>query len=332
MAALLGHFDYWNTSSEDVFQNIWRRGNIKAVSATIAVPAIVMSPIIVFGNSLVILSVLKDPLKKLRSSPSNYILLSMAIADLLIGLLLCPLNVYLGVNVFYHYDPPFLPLAVGAFFTPVSIGHVFLLTIDRFLALVTPLHYRVKVTNRRVCMATVTCWIYCILCGCAFYLLREHYIIMGTFYNLQIFLVLLCMIVMYAVLLCRFHSYSKSARQWNAEQSNSNRQQIFQREKNLSRAIAIVICAFLVCFMPWFIVQIIIYVCLSCQHNLSLLLLFYALTANLVHTNSGVNPFLYAWRLPKYRDTFKYFLKKRIRCCGDENRQDPENHVHDTRL
>lgn len=322
MAAVLGHFNYWNTSSEEALKNAWLglgEGNSKAVSATFAVPAIVMSPIILFGNWLVILSVLKDPLKKLRSSPSSYIFLSMAIADLLVGLLIYPLNVYLGFTVFYHKDPPFIPLAVSAFFTPVSIGHVFLLTTDRLFALVTPLHYQVKVTNKWVCMAIVTCWIYSTMYGCAFYLLREHYIIMGTFYNLQIFLVLLCMLVMYVVLLCRFHSYSKAARQLN-EQSNSYRQQIFQREKKLSKVIAIVICAFLVCFMPWLIVQIIMYVCLSCQPNLSLLLLFYALSANLVHASSGLNPFFYAWRLPKYRDTFKYMWKKRIKCCGHEHR------------
>ena len=151
MAAVLGYFHYWNTSTEEALQNAWLglgEGYSKAVSATYALPAIVMSPIIVFGNSLVILSVLKDPLKKLRSSPPTYILLSMAIADLLVGLLICPLNVYLGFAVFYHKDPPFLPLVVTAFLTPVSIGHVFLLTINRLLALVTPLHYRVKVTNK----------------------------------------------------------------------------------------------------------------------------------------------------------------------------------------
>ena len=27
-----------------------------------------------------------------------------------------------------------------------------------------------------------------------------------------------------------------------------------------------------------------------------------------MHTNSGVNPFIYAWRFPKYRETFMHLL------------------------
>ena len=331
MAAISGHLNFWNISSEEALQKVWLRAdNGKTVSATIAVFAIIMCPIIVFANSLVVLSVWKDPLKKLRSSPSNCILLSMAICDLLVGLLLCPLTVYWGFTLFYKKDPSFLPLAVSAILTPLSVGHMFLLTIDRFFALVTPLQYRVKVTNKRVCIATGTCWVYFVSYGCAFHLLREYYIIMGTIYNLQVFFAIICILAMYVVMLYRFHSYSKSTAL--NEQSNANRNQMLQRERNLSKAIATVICAFLICFLPWFIVQILIYVCLPCHPNLSLLVLFYALSANLVHANSGVNPFLYAWRLRKYRDTFKHLLKEQVTCCDNQNGQAVENCVYDTRL
>ena len=331
MAAILGHFNFWNISSKEALENVWLRiDNIKTISATIIVPAMILSPVIVFGNLLVIISVWKDPLKKLRSSPSNFIVLSMAIADFLVGLLLCPLSVYWGFAVLYQKDVLLLPLAVSAVLTPLSIGHILLLTIDRFFALVTPLQYRVKVTRKRVCIATVTCWVYCVLCGCAFHLLGEYYIIMGTFYNGQIFFILICILVMYALVWYRFHRYSKST-ELN-KQSNSIRQQMLQRERIVSQAIAIVICAFLVCFLPWLIVQIVMYVCLSCYSNVSLLVLFFALSGNLVHPNSAVDPFLYAWRLQKYRDTFKHLLKKRPRCSGEQNREGADDCVYDTRL
>ena len=331
MAAIFGHFNFWNISSKEALQNLWLRvDNIKTISTTTTVPSIIFSPVIVFGNLLVIISVWKDPLKKLRSSPSNFILLSMAIADFLVGLILCPLTVYSGFAVLYQKDALLLPLAVSAVLTPLSIGHILLLTIDRFFALVTPLQYRVKVTRKRVWIATVTCWVYCVLCGCAFHLLGKYSILMSTFYNVQIFFILICILVMYAVVLYRFHGYSKST-ELN-EQSNSIRQQMLRRERNVSQAIAIVICAFLVCFLPWLTVQILLYVCLSCHPNLSLLVLFNALSGNLVHANSALNPFLYAWRLQKYRDTFKHLLKKRPRCSGEQNRQSVDDCVCDTRL
>ena len=333
MAAISGDFNFWNLSIEEAFGKAWLRvDNVKALSAALAIPALVMTPILVLGNSLVILAIWKDPLKNLRSSPSNYILLSMALADLIVGLILCPLTVYLAFAILRQKEHLFLPLSVSAFLTPLSIAHMFLLAVDRFFALVTPLRYRLKVTNKRVYIASIACWVYCALFGCLFRLLNEHYIIMGAILNLQMFFGLGFVLVMYTVTLCRFHSYTKSRTREMKEQSNEHRQKILQAEKNLSKAFLIVISTFLICFLPWLVVQIITYSCSSCQRNLSQLLLFYALSANLVHANSGVNPFLYAWRLPKYREAFKRLLKKQFRCYGHENRQELEHGVYDTRL
>ena len=51
----------------------------------IAVIMAILSPLIVAGNALIILVVWKDPLRNLRSFTSTYILLSMAVADFLVG-------------------------------------------------------------------------------------------------------------------------------------------------------------------------------------------------------------------------------------------------------
>ncbi|XP_078357407.1 adenosine receptor A2a-like [Oculina patagonica] len=321
MAAIAGHFNFWNMTSEEAFNKVWLRvDNVKAVYTTLAVITMIMSPIIVFGNSLVILSVWKDPLKNLRSSPSNFILLSMAVADLLVGLVVCPLTAHWGWAISRHKDTSFsLLFAVVSFLLNVSVSHMFLLTVDRFFALVTPLQYRAKVTNKRVSIATVTCWIYFLLFGCVLGLLQEYYAIVGTIYNLQILCFLVSMMVLYVVILWRFHRHSKMVEL--KEQPKANRQMILQRERRLWKAITTVICAFLVCFMPWFIIQITLYVCLPCHRNLSFLMMSFVCATGLTYANSALNPFLYAWRIPKYRDTFKYFLKKRAYCCNDQNRQ-----------
>ena len=331
MAAVTGHFNFWNLSSEDALQKAWlRAGNAKTISATIAIPAITMSPIIVLGNSLVVLSVWRDPLKNLRSSPSNFILLSMAIADLLVGLVGCPLTAYWGWAVFYHQDLPFGLFASSFLFVNVSIGHMLLLTTDRFFALVTPLQYRVKVTNKRVGIATVSCWVYFLLFGCVFSLWQKRFVILAAIYNIQVFFIIVCILGLYIVILYRFHKYVKTTTEALEDQSALHRQQILQRERTLCKAIAIIICVFLICFMPWFIVQILLYICIPCAQNLSLLWLVFAFTAGLMQANSAVNPFLYAWRLPKYRDTFKHFLKRRKCCYSIENRQGRD--CYDTRL
>ena len=76
MAAINGNTELSNlTSDRDLGNNVWLNvGNSHATSMAFSIPAMVMSPIIILGNSLVVLSVWKDPLKKLRSSPSNRII------------------------------------------------------------------------------------------------------------------------------------------------------------------------------------------------------------------------------------------------------------------
>ncbi|XP_078357405.1 trace amine-associated receptor 3-like [Oculina patagonica] len=256
MAAITSHVNFWNLTSKEALHYVWLFvDNTKAITLTVSAVAMIMCPIIVFGNSLVVLSVWRDPLKSIRSSPPDFILLSMAVADLLVGLVACPLTLYWHWAMTNPEFESFLPLLVGSTLVNVSIGHTFLLTIDRFYALVTPLRYKVKVTNNRVCIAAVTCWIYFLLFGCAFGLLENYYTIIAAVHNLQILF------------------------------------------------------------------------CLPCYHNLWFMFLSNALSVILTFANSGINPFLYAWRLQKYRDTFKHLMKKRTRRCGNQNKQ-----VNDTRL
>lgn len=334
MAAVVGHYNFWNITSEQALQEAWLGlENVKPLSATSAVLSIVMSPIIVFGNVLVLLAVWKDPLKKLRSSPSNVILISMAIADLLVGLAVCPITAYWGWVIFVDDRSPFdlsVIFAINVFSVNVSFGHMFLLTVDRVFAVVTPLSYRVKVTNKRVLIANCACWIYFLVFGCAFLMLRDFFAIMGAVYNVQLLFILLSMLIMYVVIMFRFHRYSK--RRQEMDHSLRHRQIILQRERNLFKAISTVICAFLICYMPWFIVQMLIYVCRPCHPNLSLLMIFFGFSGSLTYANSGLNPMLYAWRLPKYKDTFKYFWKELARSCHREEKDDNDPSVCDTRL
>ena len=140
MAAIYGHYNFWNITSEQALQETWlRTENVKPLWAASSVLSIVMAPIIVLGNLLVLLAVWKDPLKKLRSSPSNFILVSMALADLSVGLVVCPITAYWGWVIFDKKTSPFglsVIFAINVFSVNVSFGHMLLLAVDRLFAVV----------------------------------------------------------------------------------------------------------------------------------------------------------------------------------------------------
>ena len=314
MAAVVGHFNLWNITSKQALQDAWLRlENVKPLSATSSVISIVMAPMIMLGNVLVLLAVWKDPLKKFRSSPSNVILVSMALADLSVGLVVCPLTAYWSWVIFDKGISPFdlsVIFAINAFSVNVSFGHMFLLTVDRLLAVVKPLQYRVIITNKRAVIASCVCWIYFLAFGCSFLILRDYLALMAAVDTVQLLSILLSMLIMYTVIMFRFHRYSKS-RINEPIYSQNNLTFILKRERRLFKAITIVICAFLICYMPWFIVQMLIYLCKPCNPHLAVLMIFFGFSTCLTYANSGLNPILYSWRLPKYRETFKYLLKNR---------------------
>ena len=324
-------------TSEKALQEAWLHlENVRPLSATSSVLSMVLAPIIVLGNVLVLLAFWNDPLKKLRSSPSNVILVSMAFADLLVGLVVCPITAYWGWVIFDKGTSPFdlsVIFAINVFSVNVSFGHMFLLTVDRVFAVVTPLQYRVKITNKRVLISSCVCWIYFVAFGCSFLMLRDYFAIMGAVYNVQLLVILFSMLIMYIAIMFRFHRYSKT-RLKEQNHSTKNLLVILQRERKLFKAISIVICAFLVCYMPWFIVQMLIYLCKPCHLNLSLLMIFFGFSGSLTYANSGLNPMLYSWRLPKYRETFKYLWKNLVsKFVGrKKNRSNRSSKVCNTKL
>ena len=153
MPAVRGTVDYWNMTNEEALVQFWLNiDNAETIFTTVAVLATITFPITTIGNSVIVLSVWMDLLRKLRSSPSNFIIFSM------VGLVACPLTAFWGLASLYKYtNASFHFLKLFSMFINVSVGHKLLLSIDRFFTVVTPLQYRAKVTRKRICIISVAC-------------------------------------------------------------------------------------------------------------------------------------------------------------------------------
>ncbi|XP_033843074.1 trace amine-associated receptor 13c-like [Periophthalmus magnuspinnatus] len=116
-----------------------------------------MSLLTVTMNLLVIISIAH--FRQLHS-PTNLLILSLAVSDLLVGLLLIPAEIlitdscwFLGNTLcilFYMID---LTIILS------SIGNIVLISVDRYLAICDPLHYNTKVTVNRVMFCVCACWL-----------------------------------------------------------------------------------------------------------------------------------------------------------------------------
>ena len=312
-----------NTSSFNAHE-IWNfLERDKSLALTVGVIMVVICPVIILGNTLIIFVVWKDPLRNLRPFTSSYILQSMAVADFLVGSILCPIHSYWSLVTAIGHEPlftVFVPLAINAILISVSVGHVLLLTIDRLIALLAPLQYRVKVTNRRMCAVICAIWCYSLVLGVFHTAFADHFVIFSIFYTAQVLVAVCTVICINIVILCHFLNSTRSENSTDAIPIRHS----YRREKNLSKTIALIVGASIVCFTPWLLIEVLLYLCMLCRPNLDALMKGLGFSSILVYTNSLLNPFIYSWRLVRFRYSLKYLL---LKAPHSRQRPEPEEQV-----
>ena len=318
MAALFGHMEFWNASLKMIVEEI-KRGmeTISTVEVTaMSLCCLFFSFITVVGNSFVIAAVWKDPLKILKSSATNFILLEMAIADLFVGVVFAPSTAIWYLRLALKEDawnPLFVVTIFSHFFLIVSVFHVLLLTIDRYYALTKPLNYRSIVTKRRVAIGSLLIWLFCFCYLGVFSMLNAKALVPWFIFVLVIWLCSHVVCCVYMVTLKKLCNHYKTTS--NGENSRTVEGLRHQREKKVFVVILSAILVSYFCFLPWMVGNLVFIFCRACHENSGVVILSYHVGTLLLFANSALNPLLYAWRFSKFQATFKYFWTK-CSCCS----------------
>lgn len=122
---------------------------------------VVVSLIAIFGNGVVIFTILKTPnLQK----PSYLLITSMASTDLLMALTLYPFSIVMSAWILQK-DVDFacrlyiLYIFIGVFFISQSFVMSLLISVDRYLAIALKHRYRLTVTKNRILWCIFLTWI-----------------------------------------------------------------------------------------------------------------------------------------------------------------------------
>ncbi|XP_067371890.1 trace amine-associated receptor 1-like [Channa argus] len=107
-------------------------------------------------NLLVIISI--SHFKQLHT-PTNLFLLSLAVSDFFVGVLLFFQIVLIDGCWFLGNIMCTLYQYVAYIVTSASVGTMVLICVDRYVAICDPLHYSTKVTPKRVQVCVCLCWI-----------------------------------------------------------------------------------------------------------------------------------------------------------------------------
>lgn len=265
--------------------------------------------ILAIGGNLTLLIILRY-CGTVREKINNSFVVSLAVADFLIGLAIIPLYICYGVA----FEPPWLA-KLEAFLwivtTSATTHSLSAVSIDRLISVIFPLRYHQIVTEKRCRVVIVLIWLESTIFG-----LPRLFI--NDFRKLEK-LWIACSVATVAVpLLIMCYSYGRIfavvRRQSSYDTNNPNASSETLGNKKAAVTIGIIVCLFIVTFIPSAVVYFMLLfednICKEYELNDSWL---WVALVSFYH--SAFNPWVYGFRYGVLRKEFKKFFCKNYNNC-----------------
>ncbi|XP_036406082.1 trace amine-associated receptor 13c-like [Megalops cyprinoides] len=285
----------------------------------------------ILGNLVVITSIAH--LKQLHT-PTNILVMSLALADFLLGAVVMPFSIIRSVEGCWYFDNVFCLLhsSFDMFLTCVSIFHLIFIAIDRYQAVCNPLHYTRAITVPIAWLMSALSWgfagvyaygllyskanvkgleehlasIYCL--GSCVLLFNALWGVLDTM--ISFFIPCSVMVGLYAKIFFVAREHVRkigdmSHKKHLNEESRSGLSK--SSERKAAKTLGIVLGVFILCWMPFFINMII-----DPYTNFSTPVIVFDALVWLGYFNSTVNPIIYALFYPWFQKTFNLIVTLEI--------------------
>ncbi|XP_023284643.1 trace amine-associated receptor 13c-like [Seriola lalandi dorsalis] len=268
-------------------------------------------------NLLVIISI--SHFRQLQT-PTNLLLLSLAVSDLLLGLVVMPTAVVLVQSCwFMDRITCALSYLLGLILTSTSVSTMVLISVDRYVAICEPLHYSSRMTTSRVKICVSVCWFYSVTYNLI--IMKDHFSQMRTsdscyqecavtinYISGAIDLVLTffgpvtVIIVLYTRVFVVAVSQARVMRSQTAG-VKSNTVTVKKSEMRAARTLGIVLFVFILCLCPYYTPSLAGQDTTVVESPVTIWLFF---------CNSSFNPLIYAFYYPWFRKTIKLIVSLQI--------------------
>ncbi|XP_028311389.1 5-hydroxytryptamine receptor 4 [Gouania willdenowi] len=287
----------------------------------------------VVGNFLVVVSIAY--FKQLQS-PTNSFVMSLAVADSLVGLVVMPYSMMRTIEGCWYFGSLFCQLhsSLDVMLCTASIFHLSCIAFDRYYAVCNPLVYSLKMSHSRVALLIAVCWVVPMFISFGPIMLDLH--ITGVdmpiptnlcvFLVNQIYAVMASLVAFYlpmAVMLIAywkiFKAAKRQARQISAMESQmasgvgkdsskkKNHRNTMKREGKAAKTLGIIMGVFLIFWMPFFTVNIV-----DPFIGYSTDVVIWDTFLWLGYINSSLNPFLYGFFNRSFRRAFLMIIGCRV--------------------
>uniref|UniRef100_A0A3B1IY67 Trace amine-associated receptor 13c-like n=1 Tax=Astyanax mexicanus TaxID=7994 RepID=A0A3B1IY67_ASTMX len=276
----------------------------------------------VFGNLLIIISVCH--FKQLHT-PTNMLILSLAVSDFLVGAFVTPIVLIWTIESCWIFKRVYCMFFLsGAYFlTSMSIYNIALIAADRYFALSNPFFYTEAVSVNTMCVVVLCEWLILLSYILALLYLNFPYVnfikcpgdcflLLDEIWSLVDLVVTFVfpftvIIVLYVLIFIIAKKHATAIRELNAQtrtQTSGNTSESVS-ERKAARAVSILIFVFMACLFPYFIYTLLgSVVKMEFESFRNVLILLYL--------NSAINPIIYALFYPWFRKCVKLILTFQI--------------------
>ncbi|XP_031141511.1 trace amine-associated receptor 13c-like [Sander lucioperca] len=272
-------------------------------------------------NLLVIISV--SHFRQLHT-PTNILLLSLAVSDFLVGLVLMPGEILRKTSCWFLGDfVCFLYNYLSGIITVSSVGDIVLISFDRYVAICDPLHYTTRITVNRVKLCVHLCWL-CSVSYSFLYVKDEltqpgrynscygecvlviDYVLGAVDVVLTFFLPVIVIIALYLRVFAVAVSQARAMRSHITAVTLqlSVTPKAKTSELKAARTLGVLVVVFLICFCPYFSVSLAGDSLVNASSASYVLFVFYC--------NSCLNPVIYAFLYPWFRKSVKLIATLQI--------------------
>ncbi|XP_036406167.1 trace amine-associated receptor 1-like [Megalops cyprinoides] len=283
------------------------------------------------GNLLVIIAI--THFKQLHT-PTNYLVLSLAVADLLLGAIIMPPNMVRILETCWYFGDLFCKIhsSAGVMLCTVSILNLSFISIDRYYAVCQPLHYHTKITTGVTVIMVLVSWIVSAFVGFAMIFLNLNILGVEDFYYKNIACVGRCIFfqsaasssicsalsfyipgfIMVGIYQKIFRVAQEQARSINSiacqnVNSEKNKKSSSNLERKATKTLAVVMGVFLSCWTPFFSCNVI-----DPFLNYTIPPVWFDTLAWIGFLNSAFNPVIYAFFYSWYRKAFRMIIFGKI--------------------
>ncbi|XP_035391872.1 trace amine-associated receptor 6-like [Electrophorus electricus] len=277
----------------------------------------------VFLNFLVILSI--SHFKQLHT-PTNLLILSLAVADLLMGFVMPVNTMQLRDSCWYLGK-----MACTVFFVinwisaSASVCYMVLIAVDRYIAISDPLLYSTKVTVCKMSLFIILGWSFSLLYILIFLYFNDHLlpsqilsrchgecilIVKSSWVTIDLVISFICpcsvILILYSIIFTLARRQAKAVRSVLNATSNRHRDKVSKSSNSkAAKTLGIVVCVYLALWIPSSLCSLFV-------ENMTSLSLVSTVLTWLISINSSVNPLIYAIFYPWFRASAKYIVTCRL--------------------